>query len=299
MAYTRFHEKYDGSKLFPQGSIQVSENTPIASPIIVPSEESKTIFIWNDPAIQSSTISQVYDTLGNKLWNENGVVVTYPAIAYKTTTDDQGGFITIGPINQFTIVAQQVNKYGQLGEVIIPVELIIFNAEVVEKTVKLNWVTATETNNRGFYVERFAESLNRIWERIAFVKGNGTTTEPKSYSFIDNKITARKYKYRLKQIDYDGTFKYSNEIVVEINYSPKEYILYQNYPNPFNSTTIIKYQIPEEGRVRIYLYNQFIKNSKKINNTKVKGLNYETTNLLIYNEPHALDNFFHNLRCII
>ena len=125
----------DGSKLFPQGSISISNHTPLSIAEIVPSDSSKTIFIWNDATISSSTISQVYDTLGNKLWDENGVIVSYPAIAYETTTDVQGGFITSGPINQFTIVAQQVNKYGKLGEIITSVNQE--NTEIVPLEITL------------------------------------------------------------------------------------------------------------------------------------------------------------------
>jgi len=129
----------------------------------------------------------------------------------------------------------------------LPVELISFTAEVEENTVKLFWQTATETNNSGFEIERkallFEESLGEAWESIAFVNGNGTTTESKTYSCIDKNLSAGKYKYRLKQIDYDGTFTYSNVIEVEINY-PFKFALEQNYPNPFNPTTKIKYSIP-------------------------------------------------------
>ena len=116
--------RLDGSKLFPDGSIPISSHTPLSVAGIVTSESNKTIFIWNDATISSSTISLLYDTLGNKLWNENGVVVSYPAIAYQTTTDGQGGFITSGPINQFTIVAQQVSKYGILGQIVTDVEMV-------------------------------------------------------------------------------------------------------------------------------------------------------------------------------
>jgi hypothetical protein len=128
--------RQDGSKLFPQGSIQISNNAPIGRPHIISSDSGRTIFVWNDATISSSTIAQMYDTLGNKLWNENGTVVSYPAIAYQNTTDGQGGFITMGPIDQFTIVVQQVSKYGNLGEIItsiaqeyqniIPTEIILF-----------------------------------------------------------------------------------------------------------------------------------------------------------------------------
>jgi hypothetical protein len=131
---------------------------------------------------------------------------------------------------------------------IIPVELTSFTATVTPNSVSLSWQTATETNNSGFEIERslipnpFSKGEG-AFETIGFVPGFGTTTEPKSYSLTDENLSAGKYQYRLKQIDFDGTFEYSNTIEVEIN-SPTEFSLEQNYPNPFNPTTKIKYTIP-------------------------------------------------------
>jgi hypothetical protein len=138
---------------------------------------------------------------------------------------------------------------------IVSVELVSFTAEFMNDKVKLNWTTGTETNNSGFEIERRAPSKSppkretfEEWEKIGFVSGFGTTTEPKSYSFTDDNVTTGKYKYRLKQVDYDGTFEYSNEVEIEVNLLPKEFILYQNYPNPFNPITVIKYEIPGQAR---------------------------------------------------
>ena len=244
--------RQDGSKLFPQGSIQISNNAPIGRPLIISSDSGRTIFVWNDATISSSSIAQMYDTLGNKLWDENGVIVSYPAIAYETTTDGLGGFITMGSINDFTIVAQQVSRYGNLGEVLpIPVELISFFANLIKDKVELLWQTATETNNSGFEILRGVypansgtQNDNNEWKRIGFIEGSGTTTEPKTYSFVDEDVTTGKYKYRLKQIDFDGSFEYSGIVEVAVGI-PTEYLLEQNFPNPFNPGTIIKFQIPK------------------------------------------------------
>ena len=130
---------------------------------------------------------------------------------------------------------------------IIPVELISFTAEVFGDRVTLNWTTATETNNRGFEIHKKKSedrSHESDWKKIGFIQGFGTTIETKSYSFIEENITPGTYRYRLKQIDYDGTFTYSEEIEVEVDLTPKEFALYQNYPNPFNPTTKIKFEIP-------------------------------------------------------
>jgi hypothetical protein len=112
--------RLDGSKLFTEGSISISNRTPLSVAGIIPSDSTKTIFIWNDdPNLPDSTLAQMYDTLGNEIWNENGIVIAYPAFSYIGYTADQnGGFIIGGTINDFTIVAQQVSKNGRLGEII-------------------------------------------------------------------------------------------------------------------------------------------------------------------------------------
>ncbi|MBE0569982.1 MAG: T9SS type A sorting domain-containing protein [Ignavibacteriaceae bacterium] len=136
----------------------------------------------------------------------------------------------------------------------IPVELISFNASIINKKVHLNWSAATETNNSGFEILRFTQNDNE-WNSIGFVPGFGTTTEPKSYSFSDEDVTTGTYNYRLKQIDFDGMFTYSNEIEVEVDFTPKEFVLYQNYPNPFNPSTVISYQLPLSSDVTLKVYD--------------------------------------------
>ncbi len=133
-----------------------------------------------------------------------------------------------------------VGVYDEDG-IPVPVELISFTSLVNNGNVTLNWKTATETNNQVFEVER--KKLNKNWLKIGFVNGNGTTTETKTYSFIDKNLSVGKYQYRLKQIDFDGTFEYSIKIEVEID-APTKFSLPQNYPNPFNPSTKISWQSP-------------------------------------------------------
>jgi hypothetical protein len=126
----------------------------------------------------------------------------------------------------------------------LPVELSSFSAKLNSGTVTLNWRTETEVNNYGFEVERKTQDVrSERWEKIGFVDGYGNTNSPKEYSFIDKSPTGgRQLSYRLKQIDNDGSYEYSN--IVEVEFVPTEFALYQNYPNPFNPTTTIKYSIP-------------------------------------------------------
>jgi photosystem II stability/assembly factor-like uncharacterized protein len=163
-----------------------------------------------------------------------------------------------------------------------PVELNSFTASVLqnEKAVQLNWSTATETNHSGFEIERLQDSkIERLknWETIGFVPGFGTTTEPKSYSFTDENITTGTYKYRLKQIDFDGTFEYSNELEVAIDFTPKEFVLYQNFPNPFNPSTTIKYSLPVESFVKINIYNALGEVIEELVSKVQSSGNYEVT----------------------
>ena len=125
----------------------------------------------------------------------------------------------------------------------VPVELISFTSEIDNNKVTLNWETASETNNLGFEVERKTDGE---WITIGFVEGHSTSTQAQSYLFIDNlnELSSGLISYRLKQVDFDGSFEYSNIIEVNFNSVPDEFVLSQNYPNPFNPTTKIEYRIP-------------------------------------------------------
>jgi photosystem II stability/assembly factor-like uncharacterized protein len=155
------------------------------------------------------------------------------------------------------ILSEDGNIYKTNSGGFIPVELENFSASVENSKVTLQWNTSTEMNNYGFNVER-SQKLNEEkhldWKEIGFVPGHGTSTEKHSYSFIDEDIIPGKYQYRLKQIDYDGSFKYSEVIEVSC-LQPDRYSLSQNYPNPFNPSTKIKFSIPEVSKVMLKLYN--------------------------------------------
>jgi len=135
---------------------------------------------------------------------------------------------------------------------IVPVELTSFTASVVGSDVKLLWETATELNNSGFSVER--KYSNTEFMEVGFVPGFGTTSEPKSYSFSDQNLRNGVYSYRLKQIDFDGTFTYSYEVAVEV-IAPATFSLDQNYPNPFNPSTRISFSLAVDSKVSLKIFD--------------------------------------------
>jgi hypothetical protein len=135
----------------------------------------------------------------------------------------------------------------------LPVELISFSAVPSANGITLNWITASEINNQGFEVEKSNNGIN--FYVIGFVPGAGTTTNVQKYIFTDetNQTNLALY-YRLKQIDFNGSFTYSN--VINVNYNlPSEFSLSQNYPNPFNPETNIKYSVAKREFVSIKVYD--------------------------------------------
>ena len=139
----------------------------------------------------------------------------------------------------------------------VPVELVSFKGNMVDGNVVLSWMTATELNNKGFEIERSRKPGVRSqneWKTLGFVEGKGTTTEVNSYSFTDKNLSTGNYQYRLKQIDYDGSFEYSNVVEVAVN-SPDEFSLAQNYPNPFNPVTSIQYAVDSKQFVTLKVYD--------------------------------------------
>jgi hypothetical protein len=209
-------------------------------------------------------------------WNDNSVELGFEIFRGDGDTNNIGSLIATVPlnINSFTDSTVQLNSiysyrvraiYGPawsnfsnaaIIEISIPVELTSFTSSIYVNNVTLNWQTTTETNNQGFQIERRKTKDERSddWNNLGFVNGNGTTTEIQSYSFVDENLSAGKYQYRLKQIDFDGTFEYSNVIEVEIN-APLKFSLEQNYPNPFNPSTKINWQSPISSWQTIKLYN--------------------------------------------
>lgn len=192
----------------------------------------------------------------------------------------EGGTCGIVTMRYELITDAQWTKMKDIFDTVLPVELTSFAASVSGNKVTLNWKTVTESNNQGFEVERRSENQN--WKTVGYVRGSGTTSEPKTYSYVDN-ISAGKYSYRLKQVDFSGTYSYSNEVSVNSAAEVKTYSLSQNYPNPFNPTTTIQFQMPEAGHVTLKVFNILGSEIKTVMDGNMEAgfhtINFDASNL--------------------
>ena len=160
----------------------------------------------------------------------------------------------------------------------LPVTLSYFASSVAYRNIKLNWVTESEINNAGFFLER-AEVRNQNLEfsNIGYINGQGTKSTPTNYSYEDKNLNTGKYKYRLKQVDVNGNYEYfelSGEVEIGV---PKKFDLSQNYPNPFNPVTKINFDLPVDSRVSILIYDVTGREVARVLNNEFKKAGYYTT----------------------
>lgn len=257
----------EASELYFVGGSRIRKITPTA-PIIAPS--ALTLEVTEPLVIELNW----YDNSQN----EDGFIIE--------RMDDGGSF------NQIATVGSNITTYednvtqaldynyrvkayntsdtsGYSNEVyvsgsVVPVELSLFTVEISrdKRSVNLFWETASELNNHGFEIERSLPlpltNEQGDYLTIGFVQGNGTTTNQSVYTFTDNFGTqsfSGTAKYRLKQIDFDGSFSYSASVAVELDLLQKDYAIEQNFPNPFNPTTSIRFYVPEESSINVQVMN--------------------------------------------
>ena len=192
------------------------------------------------------------------------IIITSSQIYSQTTstiTYDAGTNIDVS--SNADICADNININGTFsgaGTICtgpLPVTLSSFEARVTNNNVKLIWVTEIEVNNSGFDLERKTVTQGGAdeWQKVTFIRGSGTTNSSRIYTYEDNKLPAKTYKYRLKQIDYNGNFEYydlNNDVVIS---KPNSFSVSQNYPNPSNPKSKIDFQMPFDGKVSIKIYD--------------------------------------------
>lgn len=177
-------------------------------------------------------------------WNNPGSLNPPRTVVYAYNLDGDEINITTPPTHS-------IDSSGIGG--VLPVELANFAHTVIRNNVNLNWSTSSELNNSGFYIERKSEYAE--WNNLGFVSGNGTTNNVSNYSFTDRNLESGNFSYRLKQVDFNGEYRYYY-LGTDINIGiPAKFSLSQNYPNPFNPSTKINYEIPVDANVSLVLYD--------------------------------------------
>ena len=174
------------------------------------SEKVYLFYLYSDGSgLNTKTLGFACDTSGAFIWPGNIVTLSNPTqekLQMETAMDIYKNCKLVWGdrrLDASGIYAQDINPSGQLGQPVIPVELTSFAATVQGNAVHLSWSTSTETNNKGFEIERRISSSefefqNSKFDLIGFVEGNGSTTEPINYSFTDENVQPGVYQYRLK-----------------------------------------------------------------------------------------------------
>ena len=223
----------------------ISEN--VWNHIAMVVKSSNLIIYLNDSVILNTTIDNSL-RIGNSapLWIGSGARPDYPAERFSGSIDDIRIYNRALSDSEIQILYNEANP-------LLPVELTSFTASATSNAVALMWKTATEVNNAGFDIERQPADQQQ-WTKIGSVAGVGTSNTPHNYSFTDQNLAAETYSYRLKQIDHDGAFVYSQTVRVTIAV-PQVLLLSQNYPEPFNPSTMIQFTVPNDGRATLKVYN--------------------------------------------
>jgi hypothetical protein len=136
----------------------------------------------------------------------------------------------------------KIGRIEVLGSTALPVKLKTLEVKSEKVQNVLSFITASESNNAGFDIERSSDGV--AFEKIGWIDGHGSTTEEKHYSFTDTKPYIGINYYRLRQVDYDGRFKYSN-IVSVVMESDDVYL----FPNP--ATDMLNIQNATSGNYLI------------------------------------------------
>jgi len=168
------------------------------------------------------------------------------------------GNITISNTGAGNVTAVSLSNPGgntlrvTVSAVVLPVEMVRFSGKQMEQNVLLDWETASEKNNSGFFIERSANGRN--WNEIGFVGGNGSSNEPHTYTFVDKTPLSGQNFYRLRQTDFDGKIEFSDIVTVQLSGSTSGFSV---FPNPASDgyLTVVFTGEPTESDLFVRMFN--------------------------------------------
>ena len=242
-------------KTIPRGDAMLFGNmTTIAGPVVVLIPAFSGFFDINVPIVGSVVDPTTTDLIIEYDALDNDALIFPGANSDGETTDAWIASVTCGisePIELGAIGFDDSHTILAARGAEIPVELISFDAIVSGTDVSLNWATASETNNAGFEVQvQDGES----WNALGWVEGHGTTTEAQTYSYTAEDLGVGTHTFRLKQIDFDGAFEYSDELEVTVE-TPGTHLITSAYPNPFNPQSQFTLAVAQDQLVTAELFN--------------------------------------------
>lgn len=198
---------------------------------------------WYEATAESGGWNHMLTTVGNPgyphlSWTGQGSIITYTRGSWIPMIRPYFGFKEAGACT------------------VEPVELSSFEVTPLASALRLDWMTASESNNHGFYAERRVKGEgDAAWSEIGFRQGAGTSNQAHNYTVTDDKVvTNTTYQYRLRQEDRDGTINYTGVKEGRINSAASRGAvnsLAQNSPNPFNQNTEISFSVAQSGTVNL------------------------------------------------
>ena len=227
-------------------------------------------------------------TLDYQIWNSDANGTTGTMVTEQTATSVSnttfGSASVIYPY--FSADASRMSQIDNFSapQAPLPIQLASLTAAPSGgSSVTLNWKTASETNNYGFYVERSANKSTGFAAVSGLIPGHGTSATGFTYSYTDKSALAGSGYYRLKQVDLDNSVHYSDAVMLTTSdvaeTAPMVFALSQNYPNPFNPSTEFRFTVAKTGLTTLVVYNAIGQEVARVFNGETESGKYYTARL--------------------